>query len=118
VNQTAMRRRIAKRIQSIPAQCAARAINIPAVANRLAKIYERSIEGHKASLPGLSAMDAEIVSGVERCGVYMTSLDALNLAGASKMFASGRKLGTIYAERSASGSLRDYYTVQASPPKK
>ena len=114
VKQTAMRRRIARRIQSIPARCAARAINIPAVANRLAEIYERSIERHKASLPRLSAMDAEIVSGLERCGVYMTSLEALDLAGASKMFASGKKLHDIYAERSASGSLRDHYTVQAT----
>ena len=114
MKQTPMRRRIARRIQSVPAQCAARVINIPAVANRLDEIYEHSVERHKASLPGLSAMDAEIVSGLERCGVYMTSLDALDLAGSSEMFASGRKLHDIYAERSASGSLRDYYTIQAT----
>jgi len=79
--------------------------NIPAVANRLSGIYERSKERHKANLPTLSAMDAEIVAGVQRCGVCMTSLDALDLAGMSKMFASGKKLRDIYAEHS--GSVED-----------
>jgi hypothetical protein len=114
VNQTVIRSRVARRIRSLPAQCAARVINIPAVANRLSLGYERSKEKHKANLPNLSALDAEIVAGLERCGVYMTSLDALNLAGSREMFASGRKLRDIYAERSASGSLREYYTVQAT----
>ena len=114
MNQTAIHRRVAKRIHRMPAQCAARVINIPAVANRLSEVYERSRERHKANLPELSGMDSEIVAGLERCGVYMTSLDALNLAGSSKMFASGRKLHDVYAERSASGSLRKYYTIQAT----
>jgi hypothetical protein len=98
----------------MPAQCAARVINIPAVANRLTESYQRSRERHKAKLPRLSAMDAEIVAGLDRCGVYMTSLDALSLAGSRKMFAAGERLLDIYAERSAAGNLRDYYTIQAN----
>ncbi|WP_315834759.1 hypothetical protein [Bradyrhizobium prioriisuperbiae] len=59
-------------------------------------------------------MDAEIVASLERDGVFITSLGALGLSGSDKLFASGKQLKDVYADRSARGELRHQYTVQAN----
>lgn len=83
------------------------------VEDRLSTAYERAKNRYKAKLPKLSAVDAEIIAGLERDGVVMTSLTALGLPNSDEMFSSGRKLADVYAERSARGEFRDQYTVQA-----
>ena len=113
VNQTLLHRRVTRRIRSLPARWASRFINISMVEDRLFAAYEQAKSRYKAKLPKLPALDSEIVAGLERDGVFITSLDALGLPGSDEMFASGRKLADVYGERSARGGLRNQYTVQA-----
>jgi len=77
VNQTLFHRRLSRRVRGLPAEVASHLINVPPLARRLSSSYARQLEAHKAALPELTAMEAQIVDGLRHNGVFITSLDTL-----------------------------------------
>ncbi len=114
VDQTAVYRKLLRRARSFPAEVASRLINVPPLAQKLSSSYERGLSRHKASLPTLSGMDAQIVADLDQKGVHITSLAALGLPDTEAMLSSARQLMEVYAQRSARGEFRNRYTTLAS----
>jgi hypothetical protein len=113
IDQTVFYRKLLRRARSFPAEVASRLIDIPPLAHKLASSYERQVAQHKPSLPQLPDLDAQIVAGLERNGVHITSLAALALPDTDKMLPSAQQLMEVYAARSARGEFRNRYTTQA-----
>jgi hypothetical protein len=91
--------RIYRRLLSIPADIALSAINVPAVEAKLLSELCGVREKHSKNLPKLSNDDAAIVSGLERDGFYVTSLDELALNSSKIMFEAGQDLAAAYKKR-------------------
>lgn len=110
-NQTQAHRRLLRRIRCFPAEIASHLINVPPLARLLSSLYRRELEKHRASLPKLSDMETQIVAGLRRDGVFITSLQALALSGTDQMLSSAIELMDRYASRSAQGEFRHRYTI-------
>ena len=82
----------------IPARWALRLTNTSPMRRVLAARYRKAIEANLAALPALSALDAEIVAAIERDGVYITTLEALGLAGSAEMLAATQRLGDDFTD--------------------
>ena len=91
--------RIYRRLLSIPADIALSAINVPAVEAKLLSELCGVREKHSKNLPKLSNDDAAIVSGLERDGFYVTSLDELTLNSSKIMLEAGQDLAAAYKKR-------------------
>ncbi|QPF85529.1 hypothetical protein IC762_04150 [Bradyrhizobium genosp. L] len=113
VDQTPLHRRLSRRARGLPAEIASHLINVPALARRLSLSYERQLAQHKAKLPALSDMEAQIVAGLRQDGVFITSLETLALAGTDGMLSSAGELMASYAVRAARGEFRRHYTILA-----
>lgn len=113
MDQSAFHYKLARRLRSLPAQIASRAINLPIIDARLTTTYERARALHAATLPALPPDDAAIVQGLEEKGVHITSLEALGLPASGDMWNSAKALYAIFARRAANGEYAHQYTVQA-----
>ncbi|UVO51469.1 hypothetical protein M0208_13505 [Sphingomonas sp. SUN019] len=76
------RKRIAG-LRDVPARTALRAANTAPLRRILGAKYQAAIERHRANLPTLTGIDAQIVSALLRDGVFITSLEALSLPGSA-----------------------------------
>ena len=106
-------RRVYRRSLGLPANMALKALNIPAIEARLLASHQRALEKHKPDLPKLTATQADIVAGLERNGVHVTTLAALAMRGTDEMFEAACGLADSYAERLGAGSLNGKTTIQA-----
>lgn len=64
----------------ISARTTLQLLNLPMMRMALAKRHSDALLNHEAALPRLTGIDAQIVTGLKTYGIYMTTLDALNLA--------------------------------------
>ncbi|EJN13867.1 hypothetical protein PMI42_02571 [Bradyrhizobium sp. YR681] len=85
---------------------------MPAISRELNKAYDEARASHKPRLPKLSPLDIDIVAGLEKNGVYITSLDKLGLPGTDALWASATGIANAYSLRARSGEFAGDYTVQ------
>lgn len=107
-------RKIVRKVRNVPADLALKTINIPMVENRLRARHEQAKDRHESRLPELSAADLDIVEGLHRDGVYITSLAALALPGTETMFTSAQSIAGSYADRVRSKAFSGWDTIMAS----
>jgi hypothetical protein len=77
---------------------AARIAGLPALDRLLDARYRLAVRTHRATLPALDGLDRAIHAGLERDGVYTTSLEALGLTGSAEIVATAQALARDYAE--------------------
>ena len=109
-------RKILRRIGDNPARLAFAVSNIPAVRRRMAHSYEASLARHRPALPVLHGIDRDIVDGLERDGMFITSLDALGITGSADMLRTASRIGqdcTDFA-RHAAGAGQEFIVAPAS----
>lgn len=99
----------------LPARCALRLANLKPVTNLLGSRYEKALAAHQPLLPTPSGIDAEIVAGLRRNGIYITSLAALGLAGADEMLSTAQHLSDEFTE-TARQRVRDGHDFNLVPP--
>ena len=99
---TAFSRKLLRRIGDNPARLAFALSNIPVVRRRLAHRYQSALAQHRPALPTLHGIDRAIVEGLERDGVFVTSLDALGIDGSGEML----RAATAIARDCADGARR------------
>ncbi|WFU07162.1 hypothetical protein QA648_35235 (plasmid) [Rhizobium sp. CB3171] len=108
-------RKIYRRLRNLPSELALWVINLPAIEARLRTSYKQARIGHLARLPKLSDQDAEIVEGLNRDGVYVTTLASLGLPLNSEMFASARLIAKTYEQRVRQNAYHGWETIMATP---
>lgn len=94
---SAANRAWSRRLRDFPARSALRLTNTPPLNKLLAKRYLRALAAHQAALPPLGGLDGEIVAGLERDGVFVTSLEALGLPGSEEILRAGQRLSDDFA---------------------
>ncbi|WP_145927359.1 hypothetical protein [Bradyrhizobium neotropicale] len=112
MKQNTLRYRVSRRARSLPAELASMLVGMPSVSRRLNGTYERARASHKPRLPKLSSLDMDIVAGLEKNGVYITSLDELDLPGTTALWTSATEIANTYSLRARNGEFADDYTVQ------
>jgi len=112
MKQTTLRYRALRRVRSLPAETASRLLGMPAISRKLDEAYEKSRASHRPRLPKLSSLDAEIVAGLEKNGVHITSLEKLDLPGTDALWRSATDIADAYSLRSKKGEFSGEYTVQ------
>lgn len=94
-------------LRDLPSRVALRICNDARVRPLLGSRYARARADHGPRLPHLAGLDAEIVSAIERDGVFVTTLDALGLPDSDEVLAAGQGLAARFAAearlRAASG---------------
>ena len=84
--------KILNRLGGRPAQLAFTLSNTSMIRHRLWRRYHEALELHRPSLPRLTGLDRDIVEGLERDGVFVTSLDALGIAGSEQMLRAAQQV--------------------------
>ena len=84
-------------LKDLPARTALKLFNRPRVRSILGQRHNRALRNHQPTLPQLGELDAKIVAALERDGVYITSLEALGLAGGDDVVRSAGDLATSFA---------------------
>ena len=94
-------------LRDLPARMALKLFNRPRVRILLGRRYSHALHIHQPVLPQLTGIDAEIVAGLEKDGVYMTTIDALGLTAGNTVVGEARTLSDNFAsearERVAKG---------------
>jgi hypothetical protein len=108
-----LRPRLKRKIKEIPAMCGSVVVTIPPIEARLKAGYDRARAAWRSKLPPLSDLERKIVSGVEKDGLYITSLDELGLPGSQEMLAAGQKLALKYEAMKKAGALDGIDSFQA-----
>ena len=65
----------ARKIRSLPANTAHRIVSIPPIQRRLETHYRHSLRRHALLVPKLAGLDARICEGLERDGIFVTSIE-------------------------------------------
>lgn len=112
MKQTTLRYRALRRVRSLPAETASRLLAMPAISRPLNAAYEKARASHRPCLPKLSPRDMDIVAGLEKNGVYITSLDRLDLPGTDALWMSATGIANVYSARAKAGEFASQYTVQ------
>jgi hypothetical protein len=107
-------RKIYRKTRNVPAEMALKTINIPMVEKWLRARHEQARDRHESRLPKLSAEDMEIVEGLKRDGVYITSLASMALPSSSEMFQSAQFIANSYRNRVHSNAFSGWETIMAS----
>jgi hypothetical protein len=107
---TTFAKKILRRLGDRPARLAFDVTNLAPVRRRLGARYEAAVAAHRPVLPSLSVDDQRIVDGLSEKGFYMTTLDALGIAGASAMLAAAQRVANGCGEmaRRQSSAGRDF----------
>lgn len=112
MKQTTLRYRALRRVRSLPAATATRLLGMPAISRELNKAYEKARTSHRPRLPKLTSLEMEIVAGLEKNGVHITSLEKLDLPGTDALWRSATDIADAYSLRSKRGEFAGEYTVQ------
>lgn len=112
MKQETVRYRLARRVRSLPAETVSRLLGMPRISRRLNEAYETARASYRPRLPKLPALDMEIVAGLEKNGVHITSLDELRLPGTQALWTSATEIANIYSLRAGAGDFAGEYTVQ------
>lgn len=75
---------------------------------RLYPAYLKSKKNHSCLLPKLTEFEAELVRGLERDGVFVTSLEALGLPHTDEMISAGIAISTALADGSRGPRSRSW----------
>jgi hypothetical protein len=106
--------RIAHQTASLPAQIAWSLSKLPIIEqNILFPLYQKSLEAHKNKSIYLSENDREIIQELEQNGIYITSLEALELPATSEFLKNARDI-TLELKNIASLPHNDNHEVHAS----
>lgn len=84
--------------RDLPARTLLKLANMPRVRSDLGRRYAASLDRHRPSLPMLDAVQEEVVAGLERHGVFVTSLDALRVRDSARLLRRGQALADGYAD--------------------
>ena len=91
----------------LPVRAADKISALGPVARRLDARYRRALALHQSARPSLAGLDYEICEGLQNQGLFVTSIEALNLAMSAEIMAAGQKLARSFASearmRAASG---------------
>lgn len=94
-------------LHDLPSRSALRAFNHPWLRPWLGRRHARALDQYRTRLPSLSEADARIVAAIERDGVYITTLDALQIADSATIMRAGAALADAFApqarDRAAAG---------------
>jgi hypothetical protein len=90
-------RAYSRKVRSLPADTAQRIVSMPSIQRRLETLYHQSLDAHASALPRLTGLDARICEGLQRDGIFATSLQDLGLAGSADMFETARRMVADYA---------------------
>lgn len=103
-----------KRLQDVCARAALRLTNTRLVNRRLMRGHDRARARHDGTLAPLSGIDRDIVEGLRRDGIFVTSLAVLGLAGGGDLLSTGQALGATFADdaRRQSAKGNDFTMVQ------
>ncbi len=85
-------------LRDLPARMALKLFNRPRVRVMLGRRYDKALRIHQPALPRLSEIDAKIIAGLERDGIYITTVEALGLADAQQVIEEARALGEAFAQ--------------------
>lgn len=96
-------------LRDLPARTALKLFNRPRVRILLGRRYGKALYVHQPALPPLTAMDAEIVAALETDGIYITSIEAMELANGDAVMSEAHALADGFAreahERTANGEV-------------
>ncbi|MGH6697019.1 hypothetical protein [Sphingopyxis sp.] len=96
-------------LQDLPARTALKLFNRPRVRIILGRRYGEALHIHQPALPHLPEMDAKIVAALEKDGIYVTTIEALDLANGDAVMGEARALAEGFAgeahERTANGEV-------------
>ncbi|MBO9695057.1 MAG: hypothetical protein J7499_02550 [Sphingopyxis sp.] len=96
-------------LRDLPARMALKLFNRPRVRILLGRKYSDALRIHQPKMPDLSGIDAKIVAGLEKDGIYVTTIEALGLTDAGVVVDEARTLGEAFAqearERVANGEV-------------
>ncbi|WP_022684299.1 hypothetical protein [Sphingobium bisphenolivorans] len=95
---TALSRKILNRLGDKPAQFAFTMSNLGLIRRRLKRRYDAALDRHRPSLPRLNGLDLAIIEGLERDGLFVTSLDALGLPHSAEMLRAAQKVASDCTE--------------------
>ena len=84
--------------RDLPARIALRCTNLTIVNRWLMQGHEKELALHRDRLPHLSGIDFQIVEGLRRDGIFITTLAALGLPGSDEMLKAGQALGQAFAQ--------------------
>lgn len=101
--------------RDLPARMALRVTNTRPVSRLLAGRYDRARASHSAALPVLGDADRHIVAGIERDGVFITSLEALGIPGSAGLLNLAQQLAAGFAD-SAHAQVRGGRDFTIVPP--
>jgi hypothetical protein len=113
--RTSIPRKIYRKARNAPSELALWAINLASIESRLRALHDRAQRDHADSLPQLSYSDTEVVEGLKRDGVSVTSLASLALPLTAEMFQSAQSIATSYEERVRNRSFDGWETIMATP---
>lgn len=90
--------RILSRLGDKPARFAFNLSNTSVMRRRLGRRYTEALDSHRPSLPMLRGIDRQIVEGLDRDGIFVTSLEALGLPGSAQMLRLAQKVASKCTE--------------------
>lgn len=86
-------------LRDLPSRLALKAFNHGRVREWLGEVHARAVAGHLPLLPVLGEFERRIVCALETDGVFITSLDALQLSGAQTLLQVAGELAMRFAPR-------------------
>jgi hypothetical protein len=92
-------RNLSKRVADAPSNIALRIAHSGAVGTLLDRRRARALEAHRPRLPTLSGIDADIVDGLRRDGIFVTTLEALGMPHSGNMLAAAQHVADGFALR-------------------
>lgn len=101
VNATLSRRlrNLGRRVQDAPSDIALYISHTRPVAAALNRRRAQAVEAYAPTLPPLSGVDVDIVDGLERNGIFVTTLEALGVAHSTDMLAAAQHVADAFAPR-------------------
>ena len=103
-----------RRVRSIPAQLATKAINLAPISARLDRSYERKRVMFRSSLIPMEGLDLAIINDLRQNGVFMTTLSELNIPNSERMYCACQDIKSNYQKKSREGCFEASYLVQAT----
>jgi hypothetical protein len=76
--------------------------------------YEKYLREHQSNLPVLDSMDSRIVDELQQTGIFVTSLESLDLPNTSEFFEAGKKLAQDLTEISLHPDKKGHYEILAT----
>jgi hypothetical protein len=103
------------RLASIPADLVWRLLKLELIENTLFwPRYQNAIAAHQTSLPALAQAETEIVKALEVNGMYMTSLDALDIPETDSFLQSAIQLSHRLKDRALLPAFFKHHEVHAT----